>query len=1210
MFFRFLRISVSCQRWLAGGFIFCLLVLLSPQGARAQGLSGINGTITDESGAVVPGVAVTATNNATAVSTRGATTSVGAYTITDLIPGAYTVKFEKAGFQTAVLNNVYVDAGKFATADTVLKVGSVTQMVEVTAAPVVLETTQPQIGTVVENKIAQEVPTLIGGGPGNVGPRDRQIDDLIFLAPGVTGGEFEHRINGGVSYQNEVMFNGVAAIQAETQGFQSNINPPFEMVNQIEVLTSNFGAQYGLAQGVASYQFASGTNHLHGDAFEVLRNTALNAAGVNPPGTTPTMVGPTPIINQHNYGFSVGGPVIFPKLYNGKNKTFFFMSVDWFRQNQTDTATMTVPTPAEVAGDFSGYPYPIFVPQNFVAPPGCTAPPPGQQWPNNTIPQSCFSAISKSLLAFIPAPAFPGLVNNENSLVGVLPTRQSNWGFSIDHSLTDKQKLHGSFWRDKYNLPSCCDQNAHFNNELSGEKQEPRLGTGLFLTYSNTISDHLVMTAGVGWMGEINDELNSHLGVHFPAVVDSISLPTIQFSAPFGAQPTSWGVGYTGNGETFSINRKLGLTLDNNFLYARGRHNFNIGWEARRAFQDDHECQPCGGRFNFTSRTTADPNNINTTGSAFASFLLGDVDSAYRQFVAENRLRNLLIAPYVQDNIKVTPRLTVNAGLRWDVMRPFTESNNNVVFFDPGSLNSGAINPATGKPLLGVANKFLTAGYTHADISWHHFSPRAGFAYELNNKTVVMGGYAVNFLDGGPYEFGNNKLSVQYGGLLTGIVNVSSFGSNIPHYGEWDNNPLAVPVTAPFNPTTYNGTGVLHQFSRTPGKYPYTQTWNAGIQRRLPWDTFLYAAYVGNRQLHMPSMLNPVNQTDPAYLGMFCPSANPSDPSCLLSPASSNFAWTSVASQAALQSLGFGQFGGFYTPYDNFMNDWGASAGLSQALLPYPMYSPSESCGGLCNPFDMNGVSTYNALQIQAQKRFTTGLSYLVNYTVSRTISNTDSGFASFNWGAENKANQRSEYAIAANDQTHIVNISGVYELPIGPGKRFLNKGGLLAKNALGGWQLSAILSYASGTPNTIYCWDNDPFLNGFNRCNYDPSVPLNVNYHNYYKGGSAFNTAAFSDPGFAQGNEPRNLGQLRSPFSKNENLALAKYFFFGERVKGELRIEFFNIFNRVIVCGADTSLTDGPNFFGFVNPNGSGGSNPCQANTPRQGQGVFKLYF
>src|SRR6266566_3768756 len=245
---------------------------------HAQGLSGITGTITDPSGAVVPGAKDT---------------------------------------------------------------------VEVVAEQIALETTQPQLGTIVENKLVEEVPILIGGGPGNIGARDRQIDDYLFIAPGVQGGEFSHRINGGVDFENEVMFNGVVANQSETQGLQSNINPPFEMVSEIQVLTSNFSAQYGLAQGVASYQFASGTNTLHGDAFEINRNTMFNAAGANPSGTTSTKKGPTPPLHQNSFGFSLGGPVWIPKLYGGRNKTFFHFSADWFRQNIQDQGTYTVPTAAE-----------------------------------------------------------------------------------------------------------------------------------------------------------------------------------------------------------------------------------------------------------------------------------------------------------------------------------------------------------------------------------------------------------------------------------------------------------------------------------------------------------------------------------------------------------------------------------------------------------------------------------------------------------------------------------------------------------------------------------------------------------------------------------------------------------------------------------------------------------------------------------------------
>jgi len=367
-------------------FCFCALAFCANPRLQAQGLSGISGTVTDSSGAVVPDAQVTVTNVATNVASTATTTSAGTYFITDLIPGTYTVKVEKPGFSVGVLSSVHVDVSRTTNGDIALKTGTTTETVEVVAQEIALEATQPQLGTVIENRLVADVPTLIGGGPGNIGARDRQIDDYLFLAPGVQGGEFSHRINGGVDFENEVVFNGVVAVQSETQGLQSNINPPFEMIGEVQVLTSTFSAQYGLSQGVASYQFASGTNTLHGDAFEIVRNTILDAAGANPPNPDGRPgKGPTPTINQNNYGFSLGGPVWIPKVYNGKNKTFLHVSADWFRLNLADQSTFTIPTPAEVGGDFSGYvdgnghQIPIFVPQGFVAPSGCSAPAPGQQ---------------------------------------------------------------------------------------------------------------------------------------------------------------------------------------------------------------------------------------------------------------------------------------------------------------------------------------------------------------------------------------------------------------------------------------------------------------------------------------------------------------------------------------------------------------------------------------------------------------------------------------------------------------------------------------------------------------------------------------------------------------------------------------------------------------------------------------------------------------
>jgi hypothetical protein len=1255
------RISLQT---LAALLAITLAVMCAPIAVHAQGLSGMTGTITDSSGATVPDAKVTVTNIATNVVHSAVSTSQGTYYITDLIPGTYRVKVEKGGFQTSVLDGVNVYVSQTATADAVLATGSTTTTVEVIAPTITLQTDEPNLGTVIQSTILEEVPTFIGGG------RDRQIDSFLFLAPGVTGNGFSHRINGGIDFQNEVMFNGVVIAQAETQGFQTIYNPPFDLVNEPDILTSNFSAKYGFAQGVASYRFKSGTNALHGNLFEINRNSYFDAPGANPPGSgfnanDVWVRGKTPHDVENNFGFSVGGPVWIPKLYNGKNKTFFYTSWDWYRVNAPGTGNITVPTPAMVGGDFSALcssgftagvcndrdssakvQNQVYVPQNFTGaavPAGCAAPAPGQPWAGDVIPSACFSKLSAGLLPLVPKPAFPSLTNNLPPQITVLPTKQTNVGFAIDQNFGQTQAFHVAWWRNKWTNLGTSVNSALFNNEFSGAQINPNLGTGFILTYSKTFSSHLVMTAGFSWLGEINNQFNTVTNVTFGGVVGGNTLPYINFNGNSGQffNPTSWGMHASGGnlfGETFSINRKLGLGFDNNWLYIRGRHTFNIGWEIRRAYQDDHECQGCGGGFAFNAATTADPANPSgNTGAAFASFLLGDVDSAFRRFVAENKLRNLYVAPYIQDDIKLTPKLTVNAGLRWDIPRPFLESQDNVTFFSATVPNPGAVSPATGQPLLGAAAKAGTcaacAGFRRADIHWRNFSPRVGFAYQLTKRTVVLGGYSINFLDEGPYEFGNNKLSVDYGSLSAGQIVVNGNGNNIPAYGIWDGNPLGVPSLTAFSPTLFNATGPLFQFSKNPGPNAYIQMWSAGVQRELPGNMLLSVSYIGNKALHLTSMLNPINQSNPKYVTQFCPSGNPSDPNCPMSSASPNAAWTSAVSQADLQAAGFskatvtcgantnnpGATGTFFTPYVNFLCDYGASKGLSQALLPYPQFNPSESAGGLANQFNMAGSSVYNALQAQVQKRWSNGLTFLVNYTLSKNMSNTDSGFSSFNFGALNGFNQKAEWSIAQNDQKHVANITGVYELPIGPGKPLLNHGGTLMKNLIGGWQLSGTFQYSSGTPVVIYANNgaHDVFQNGFDRANFNPGVPLSVNWNNYYKGLPIFNTAAFSDPGFAAGNEPRNLSVFRNPFNANENLALAKHFYLGERMTFELRMEYANIFNRMQVCGSgsvDTNVLDGAGVFGILNhtvlSDGKVTYNACQGNSPRQGQIFLKFSF
>jgi len=678
------------------------------------------------------------------------------------------------------------------------------------------------------------------------------------------------------------------------------------------------------------------------------------------------------------------------------------------------------------------------------------------------------------------------------------------------------------------------------------------------------------MSAGASWLGELNFQIPQRTGPQpiLPAAPGAPIVSGINFGGPLSP-------GNLGTSNTNSINRKLGVVIENNFLYIHGKHTFNIGWEFRRTYQDDNECQQCAGNFNFSNNETADPLNLSNTGNSFASFLLGTVDKANRTGSQELRLRNNDVSSYIQDDIKINPRLTVNIGVRWDVMVPFTEVNNLIVYF-----NSKTPNPGAGG-IPGAATKFGycmgCAATNRAFIHWNHFSPRTGFSYELNHKTVLQAGFSLNYLNGGAYEYGISKVAVNYGNLLLGSFTRNSTGSTNPGFGSWDNTILPFPAPTPFSPSLGIGTQINGFDPNFDGVAPYDAVWNIGIQRELPHNMFLTANYTGNRGNRLPSQLNTVNQLAPAYLAQFGPLLG--QPYATVGP-----------------RLGVG------LPYPTFLNDF-PTATLLQALRPYPQYAD------IFNNFDMNGSSLYNAMQIQVQKRYTNGLSFLVSYNLSKMMSNTNSGFTSFASNSLNKNNQKAEWSIDNNDSTNAINIAATYELPFGKGRPFLNNKGGIVNALVGDWQISPLLTYATGTPLFTGTGGpvkvaGDPLGNNCapcNRANVVPGANLQFSYLNVYKGLPVINKAAFTDPGpWVLGSTPRVLGGLRNPFQYNENLAVAKYFSIGEHVKLKLEMQYFNILNRVVFGGPDTNFNDAN--FGLVINN--------QANNPRQGQALMQINF
>jgi len=1221
----------ALTRLIAGVGIFVGL-FSSASPLHAQTLSGIRGTVTDQSKLAVIDARVSVSNLDTGVRRNTETNNLGSYYITDLIPGAYTVIVEKNGFKSSVQKNVLVEAATKSTVNIVLAVGDTHETVEVNASPISIETEQPQFGTTIQPKLIEDLPQFIGGTV-------RQIDTLVCLVPGVSlvrmtdgasspgvssatrlrggltpGVSTDGRIDGGLDFQNEVVFNCVPIAFAEFQGRQYFINPPFDMVKEFTVLQGAFSAQYGLGQGVTQYQFQSGTKKIHGTAYGVYRDAFLDAPGaVN--GVNPNdrgIVGEPNSDHEIDWGLTAGGPVRIPHIYDVRGKTFWFASIENFRQASAQPPT-TVPSQHFVNGDFSGLvvpntttQIPIFVPISWQADPslipsGCNpGAAPGQQFPDNIIPQNCFSRASKSLLRFVPKPTSAGEINNfQPSFIPLLG--HNVWGFTLDHNIGSNQAIHEAYWRNRELIAG-----GFVDNPLNNTTTNNWFGSGMLVTYSYAITHSLIMTAGVSWTTEIfnyhQQKPISDFGGVEPGPNGSDFLPGINF---VGGQsdPVNWGT----SGWLYTINRKHGLGIANNWVYTRGRHTLNFGLDVRRTFQDDHECQLCAGNLFFQAATTADPMNDPrglSTGSGFASFLLGDAGEAHRSNTPLTRLRNFYIAPYFQDNLKITPRFTMNMGLRWDLAFPFSNDNrvNQLVFFDPFVPNSGAINPATGQPRLGALeilgkNCNYCAGWDHPDMQWRHFSPRLGFAYQLNNKTSLLTGMSFSFLNTGAFEYGTNQVALNFGNGLNGAFDVESTGQ-IPGLGQWDTTPLPSPSKASFSPHAVSPNEIHRHVNQA-----YNELFTIGVQRELPWKMFTSLSYVHSHDLHLPAALIRRNQLDPNIPATLCPDGLLQETDCVLAES-----WISNDGQAVLKNLGFGQFDGLYTPYNNYLSDWGDRP-LIRALLPYPQFRM------IGNSFDTTGADKYDAVQVSLQKRTGSGLTLLVAYTLSKTIANTDSAVSSSNVRGLNQFNPAGEWSVARDDRTHVFNISQVYELPIGPGKKIFNQGGTLMKNILGGWEFSGYYTYISGTPVPIIV-NGRPLFNTFNRANIMPGS-FDVKWDNYYKGLPVFNIKKFQFPGaWRVGNAAPFYSGFRNPFESSETLAVGKKFFLGEKVNAELRAEFDNVLNRMRVCGADHMDND-PYHVSGLDPNNtdfnfgivSAGA-VCQGNTPRRGQAVLRITF
>ena len=1124
---------IKCVLFLALGTIF------SGTAWSQQNLGVIVGKVTDPSSAVVAGASVSLTDEATGVKRNATTGGSGNYAFGGLPFGNYNIVVEAKGFRKLVQTGVRVYVGESLTLDLALEIGSVDQTVEVTATAELVEKNTSDLGTVVDAKQMQDLPLSVSGNM-------RSPESFILLAPGVAGAAATPNINGSQQRSKDVLFDGVMSTGPESGGVMFTV-PPVEAVGEFKLVAANYSAEYGhTGGGVEVFSTKSGTNQFHGSGFEYLRNDKFDARGFFAPTA--------PINRQNEFGVAIGGPVVLPH-YNGRNRTFFYFVYDGFRyRSSAANSLLTLPTPAQRSGDFSalskaGGALQIYDPDSTIALPagGFTR----SIFPNAQIPGSRISKVAAAMLQLLPA-ASNSLVNNYVS-AGAATFNRDAYTFKIDHAFSDRNRMSLFGYADVEASVDAAFIAGPWSPALDQTRPDRWLRFNDDYNVSATVLNNL--RAGYTHAPQVWERVNGNqgnlqkaglLGVNPPDDV----LPQIHFGDTY----QNWGDQIKNQGQQVNNTLQAADTVS----MVRGNHSLKFGLDLRwqQTNGADHANQQ--GLFTFTSNETALPSAVGTTGNPFASFLLGSVDSAsYNELFVVPGLRYHYISYFVQDDWKVSRKLTLNLGLRWDYFSPRKEHDNNFAGFDPTLANPGA-----GGRLGAIA--FLGSGAgrdgrtSFADPDYKDYGPRFGFAYEVRPGTVIRGGYGLSYGIGNAAAGLRASQNFIYG--FNAAPSYSSTNSGVtPAFNLDSGFPTNWPLPPFINPTVQNGSSV-NMVGRNDARAPYFLNDQISIQQALPGQSSIEAAYVGVKGTRLGNSLINLNQVNPQYLAL------------------GSLLTQSVTSPAAIAA-------GIPLPYAGF------TGSVAQALRPYPQY---QTISNLSNP---NGNSTYSALQVKYTKRLSRGLTVLSSFTWSKAISDGDIS-AGGGPSGEDYYNRSLEKAIADYDVPHILAVAYTYELPVGKGKALLHGGGA-ASAILGGWQVTGIQQYQNGTPVQLSVNNTLPIFNGVLRPNLNPGVPLTLSPANPV-GNPWFNKAAFSIPGnFQLGNAARSYTQLRAPNSYNENFGLMRRIRMKERITLTLRAEFFNAFNRV-VFGAPSSNVSASNF-GFVS---------SQANSPRQGLMSVRIEF
>jgi hypothetical protein len=1123
--------------WLSVAFALATAI----PGLAQSGRGTLTGSVKDPTGAIIPGAVLDLKETNTGSRYEAKSNGQGLYSFPELPPGSYTLSVSSPGFESYTQNGITVSVGNTAEVNSVLKVGASTQTVTVTSDASQLLADSSDMGTTVPAQLIEDLPLQFNGTV-------RNPLQFVTLAPGYSGQitnspteQTSFKLNGGQEGAVDILVDGSTIVLA-SPSLQMNYGVSVEAVQEFKVMTNTFDAEFGrTGGGIINLATKSGTNSLHGSMYDILRNRVLDAnSWLNDLQNTPK-----PIDTQNDFGAIISGPVYLPKLYHGHDKTFFMFNYEGFRYNTGGNSLNSAPTQAMLNGDFSALLQPItvygqtFQPNVLYDYTTCTGANQGktcQAYPDNKITEAPDPVFKASIpdLPQAPANATSPYLNLEQDSLNI--TNANMYEIRIDQNLSEKQKLNGSYdydWRPTGYVIDGAPLDASSTNQRT---HYIRLG------YDYIFKPNLLNHFNAGFSRRYRQEFSGigSYGGNWPEKIGlkgvlQTTFPSISYNYPDGAPMPSNGA------DQFVDNT---YEYDDTVSWQHGRHSFKFGGDVRLQEFNTDVLTNTSGAFNFTSGQTSISSDSNS-GFGYASFYLGAASSGIIALPEVVGWRVKYYAGFVQDDWKVSSKLTANLGFRYEIPTPVSEANGKESFVDPTLPNPGAGNLPGAYVFLGSGPGRLGTN-TWQNTFHNSFGPRVGFAYQLRPGTVVRSGYGIYYQ--------NLKVNGYGEGDSQGFFGTYNYPSPVT-----PQTPAVVlsQITAypgptpPFiDPTVMNNQEPEFILSKTarPGT---TQTWTLDVEQQLPGKFMLDVAYVGDHGDHVQAGMHDPNQGNPVDMALG---------TCLYQDITAQGPGTPCAGQATVAS-----------PYPGF------SGTVAQALRPFPQYADAVlDSVTMSMPF---GVYTYEALQAQGQKRLSAGLTMLVNYTWSKTLTNADSEYPSQSgWvgngtsGALNTYNLKVEKALSQYDTPQRLVLSYTYQLPFGKGKPLANQGGIV--NAfVGDWQFAGNQSYASGTPLAVTSpnWDSgifacNPYLCGGSRADVVPGQSLN----GYHGGGFVYgqsvrlNPAAFVPaPNFTFGDAPKALS-VREFASHAEDLSLSKQIpMHSDRLKTLFRVEFFNAFNR-----------------------------------------------